>query len=186
MQARRITLKDLNIDKTWSLFLDRDGVLNKRLEGDYVKTLDEFEFLEQVPEALKILTNIFGKIFIVTNQQGIGKGLYTENDLNIIHHYLADEVEKHGGKIDKIYFSPHLAALNHPSRKPGIGMALQAKDEHPEVDFSRSLIIGDSMSDMEFGRAAGMRTVFISEEPTAGEKIDFNFASLFEFASEFQ
>lgn len=181
-----MSLKHLNIDKSWSLFLDRDGVLNKRLEGDYVKTLDEFEFIDQVPDALKILTNKFGKTFIVTNQQGIGKGLYTENDLNIIHHYLADEIEKHGGRIDKIYFSPHLASLNHPTRKPGIGMALQAQAEHPDVDFSRSIIVGDSMSDMEFGRAAGMLTVFISEEPVKDSKIDYNFSSLFEFASKFE
>jgi len=177
-----MTLKNLNIDKSWSLFLDRDGVINKRLEGDYVKTLDEFEFLEGVPEAISILSGIFGKIIVVTNQQGIGKGLYTENDLNIIHHYLADEIEKHGGRIDKVYFSPHLASDNHQNRKPGIGMALEAKKDFPEIDLSRSFMIGDSMSDMQFGKTAGMKTVFISEEKKTDANIDLWFPSLLEFA----
>lgn len=174
--------KHLNIDKSWTLFLDRDGVINKRLEGDYVKTLAEFEFIEGVPEAMKLLSNIFGKIVIVTNQQGIGKGLYTENDLNIIHHYLGDEIEKHEGRIDKIYFSPHLASANHPARKPGIGMALDAKKDFPDIDFSRSVIVGDSMSDMQFGRTAGMTTVFISDEATKTTDIDLIFPDLLAFA----
>ncbi|MGZ3861677.1 MAG: D-glycero-alpha-D-manno-heptose-1,7-bisphosphate 7-phosphatase [Bacteroidia bacterium] len=178
-----MTLKNLNIDKSWSVFLDRDGVINKRLENDYVKTLEEFEFLEGVPEAVKILSELFGKVIVVTNQQGIGKGIYSENDLNIIHHYMADEIEKHGGRFDKVYFSPHLAADNHHWRKPGIGMALQAKEDIPSVDFTRSVMVGDSMSDMEFGRKAGMKTIFISPEPVSDPKIDHCFASLFEFAA---
>jgi histidinol-phosphate phosphatase family protein len=181
--AHKMTLKDLNIDKRWTLFLDRDGVINKRLEGDYVKTLAEFEFLDGVPEALKKLSGIFGKVIIVTNQQGIGKGLYTENDLHIIHSYLLDEIEKHEGRIDKVYFSPHLASANHPNRKPGIGMALEAKKDFPEIDFSRSMIAGDSISDMQFGKGCGMRTIFISEENISSDSIDHHFTSLLEFAN---
>ncbi len=179
-----MTLKNLNINKNWTLFLDRDGVINKRLEGDYVKTLAEFEFLDGVPDAIKILSNIFGKIIIVTNQQGIGKGLYTENDLSIIHHYLTDEIEKHEGRIDKVYFSPHLASANHQNRKPGIGMALDAKKDFPEIDLTRSVMVGDSISDMQFGRAAGMRTVFLSEEERTDPSIDLCCPSLLEFAQK--
>lgn len=175
-------LKSSNIDKNWTLFLDRDGVINKRLENDYVKTLEEFEFLEGVPEALKDLKDLFGKIIVVTNQQGIAKGLYSENDLNIIHHYMTDEIEKHEGRIDKVYFSPHLAADNHPWRKPGIGMALQAKIDFPEIDFTKAVMIGDSISDMHFGRKTGMKTVFISPEPFTGPDIDLNFSSLLDFS----
>lgn len=163
--------------------MDRDGVINKRLENDYVKTLEEFEFLEGVPEAVKILSELFGKVIVVTNQQGIGKGIYSENDLNIIHHYMADEIEKHGGRFDKVYFSPHLAANNHPWRKPGIGMALQAKTDIPSIDFTKSIMVGDSMSDMEFGRKAGMSTVFISSEHVSDPQIDQCFSSLAEFAA---
>jgi histidinol-phosphate phosphatase family protein len=175
-------LKSSNIDKSWALFLDRDGVINKRLENDYVKTLAEFEFLDGVPEAIKDLKDLFGKIIVVTNQQGIARGLYSENDLNIIHHYMTDEIEKHGGRIDKIYFSPHLAADNHPWRKPGIGMALQAKTDFPEIDLTKAVMVGDSISDMRFGRKAGMKTVFISSEPFTSPDVDLNFPSLLDFS----
>ena len=86
------------------------------------------------------------------------------------------------GRIDKIYYSPYLASENHPTRKPGIGMALQAQKDFPGVDFSKSIIVGDSLSDMEFGRNAGMKTVFISNEAKEDERIDFNFKSLIYFA----
>lgn len=177
-----MTLKHLSIDKTWSLFLDRDGVINKKLEDDYVKNLSEFEFIEGVPEAMKLFTDLFGKIVVVTNQQGIGKRVYTENDLNIIHHYMVDEIEKHGGKIDKVYFSPHLAADNHHWRKPNIGMAMQAKEDLKDIDLHKSIMVGDSMSDMEFGRKAGMITVFIHPEKITDDKIDYCFESLSEVA----
>lgn len=177
-----MTLKNLTINKSWSLFLDRDGVINKRLENDYVKTLDEFEFIEGVPQALKTFAELFGKIIVVTNQQGIGKGLYSENDLNIIHHYMVDEIEKHEGRIDKVYFSPHLASDNHHWRKPGIGMALQAKEDFPGIDLTKSIIVGDSLSDMQFGRSAGMKTVYINPEKIKDDKIDFCFTSLQEFS----
>jgi len=173
-----MTLKHLNINKTWTLFLDRDGVINKRLEDDYVKTLSEFEFLEGVPEALKNFADLFGKIIVVTNQQGIAKGFYTENDLNMIHHYMVDEVEKHGGKIDKVYHSPYLASENHEWRKPNTGMAFQAQKDFTEIDFSKSVMIGDSMSDMEFGRKAGMLTVYINSEKVTDSKIDYCFENL--------
>jgi len=173
-----MTLKHLNINKTWTLFLDRDGVINKRLVDDYVKILSEFEFLDGVPEALKQFTDLFGRIIVVTNQQGIGKGVYTENDLNMIHHYMIDEIEKHGGKIDKVYHSPYLASENHVWRKPNIGMALQAQKDFPEIDFTKAVMIGDSMSDMEFGRNAGMKTVYINPENITDPCIDYCFESL--------
>jgi histidinol-phosphate phosphatase family protein len=177
-----MTLKDLNIDKSWTLFLDRDGVINKKIENDYVKHWMDFEFLDGVLDAMKILNNKFGRIVIVTNQQGIGKGLYRTEDLELIHKNMLYEINYLGGRIDKVYFSPHLAASKHPTRKPGTGMAIEAKKDFPEIDFSRSIIVGDSMSDMEFGRALGMKTVYISETKVDDSKIDFYFPSLVEFS----
>ncbi|MBL7921624.1 MAG: HAD family hydrolase [Bacteroidia bacterium] len=178
-----MTLKDLNITKNWTLFLDRDGVINKKLDNDYVKHWIEFEFLEGVFEALKKLDSFFGKIVVVTNQQGIGKGLYRTEDLELIHKNMLYEITYLGGRIDKVYFSPYLNSLNHPTRKPGIGMAIQAQKDFPEIDFSKSIIVGDSLSDMEFGRNAGMKTVFISEEKKMDERIDMQFSSLSEFVN---
>lgn len=171
-------LRDLNIDPSWSLFLDRDGVINKKLENDYVKHWIEFEFMDGVVDALKFLNSRFGHIVVVTNQQGIGKRLYRTEDLEIIHKNMLYEIDFHGGRVDKVYFSPHLDSEKHPSRKPGIGMALSAKKDFPNIDFSKSLMVGDSMSDMEFGRNAGMKTAYISEHDSNDPRVDFNFRSL--------
>ncbi len=181
-----MTLKSLNIDKSWTLFLDRDGVINKKLENDYVKHWIEFEFIEGSIDAIKYLERLFGKIVVVTNQQGIGKKLYRVEDLELIHKNMLYEIEYHGGRIDKVYFSPHLSAENHPNRKPGIGMALDARKDFPEIDFSKSIMVGDSMSDMEFGRGAGMVNVYISETKKEDPKIDFNFTSLNDFVIALQ
>ena len=176
-----MTLKDLNINKSWTLFLDRDGVINKKLDNDYVKHWMDFEFLEGVHDAMKILNGKFGHIVVVTNQQGIGKGFYRAEDLELIHKNMVYEIDYLGGRIDKVYFSPYLNELNHPTRKPGTGMGLAAKKDFPAIDFTKSVMVGDSMSDMEFGRKAGMFTAFISESVTNDPKIDFNFKSLKEF-----
>lgn len=177
-----MTLKNLNINKSWALFLDRDGVINKKIDNDYVKHWIDFEFIDGVLDAMKILDSKFGRIVVVTNQQGIGKGLYRTEDLELIHKNMLYEISYLGGRIDKVYFSPYLDSMKHPTRKPGTGMGLEAKKDFPEIDFSKSIIVGDSMSDMEFGRALGMKTVFIAEEKRSDSKIDFNFTSLVEFS----
>lgn len=156
------------IDKSWTLFLDRDGVINRRFEGDYVKRVEEFELLPGVVEAIAKFSQHFGRVLVVTNQQGIGKGLYTVADLDRIHDHLHHEVEKAGGKIDAVYFAPQLEKEKSPMRKPGTGMALQAQQDFPEIDFSKSIMVGDTRSDMLFGRNAGMHTVFIAHEPFTG------------------
>ena len=175
-------LKDLNINKSWTLFLDRDGVINKKLDNDYVKHWMDFEFIDGVHDAMKILNGKFEHIVVVTNQQGIGKGYYRTEDLDLIHKNMVYEINYLGGRIDKVYFSPYLDSLNHPTRKPGTGMGLAAKNDFPSIDFTKSIIVGDSMSDMEFGKALGMKTVFVSEEKRNDDKIDFNFPSLVEFS----
>ncbi len=181
-----MTLKNLNINKNWTLFLDRDGVINKKIDNDYVKQWIEFEFIEGVLDALKFLNTVFGNIIVVTNQQGIGKKLYRKEDLELIHKNMLYEIAYHGGKIDKVYFSPYLKSENHPFRKPGIGMALKAKEDISTINFKESIMVGDSMSDMEFGRNAGMKTIYISEEITENDKIDFNFKSLNELVISLQ
>lgn len=181
-QKHKMTLKNLNIDNTWTLFLDRDGVINKKLENDYVKHTTEFEFIDGVLNALRILNPLFKHIVVVTNQQCIGKRIIFPEDLELIHQNMLYEISYLKGRIDKIYYAPQLASENHPYRKPGIGMALQAKQDFPDIDFSKSIIVGDSMSDMEFGKNAGMKTVYISNEPKTNELIDFNFKSLIYFA----
>jgi len=176
-------LKDYSFDNSWTLFLDRDGVINERLIGDYVKTPDEFLFIEGVPKAIAALSGVFGRIIIVTNQQGIGKGLMTEEDLRIIHDIMITGIEVAGGHINKIYHSPHLERDDSSLRKPNTGMAMQAREDFPEIDFHRSVMVGDGLHDMEFGRLLGMMRVFISpdSDPSNDGLFDFHFESLTSF-----
>lgn len=171
--------------KLFTVFLDRDGVLNKKIDNDYVKTWNDFEWLSGAKEALKILATYYGRIIVVTNQQGVGKGLMTESDLNSIHEKMTAEAQEAGGRIDKIYFAPQLATENSPMRKPNTGMALQAQKDFPEIDFTTSIMIGDSKIDMQLGEALGMMNIFISNSVNEAPKdmTCYTYASLFDFAN---
>lgn len=149
------------IDKSWTLFLDRDGVINHRIPGDYVKTPAEFRLTEGAAKAIAEANSLFGRVFVVTNQQGIAKGLMTERNLFEVHDYCDELLEKHGARIHRWYFAPQLKTENSPMRKPGSGMALRAQQDFPDTDFSKSVMIGDTASDMEFGRKLGMKTIFV-------------------------
>jgi len=181
-----MSLNLYHINKSWTIFLDRDGVINKRLYDDYVKSVDEFEFLPGVLGALKSFSELFLRVFVVTNQQGIAKGLMNEDALQIVHKHLITKVHEAGGKIDEIYYCPDMAGTGSSNRKPEIGMALKAKEEYPEIDFSKSIMIGDSISDMKFGKNAGMKTVFITDKHTDYDLslVDTNFESLKQFADQ--
>lgn len=188
MKKHSMTLRHLNIDSGWSLFLDRDGVINKKLPDDYVKNWEEFEFLDGVPESIHTLTGIFGKLFIVTNQQGVGKGIMTEKELEQVHDQMLEELRYAGGRIHKVYYSPYREEEKSVFRKPEIGMARKAKIDFPEIDFKRSVMVGDSESDMQFGRRAGMITVFIHPEnktpENLGNLVDFVFRDLKSFTED--
>ena len=149
------------IDNTWTLFLDRDGVINEENIGSYITKWDEFSFCTGSLSALKQLSEVFGKIVVVTNQRGVGKGIMTLDDLKGIHQNMIDGVSDAGGRIDKIYACTALEDDDH-NRKPNTGMANQAQEDFPEIDFKRSIIVGNNLSDMEFGRRAGMYTIFLS------------------------
>ena len=180
---------DLKINKTWTLFLDRDGVINKRIINGYVRSWKDFEFLPGVLPALATLSEIFGKVIIVSNQQGIGKGLMNEQDVIGIHRKMISEIKAAGGKIDQVYFCPDLEEDHSVNRKPEIGMALQAQKEFPVIDFRRSIMVGDSQSDMLFGKKLNMVKVFLTEDPQAAKPfeniIDFIFKDLKAFSTVF-
>ncbi|MDR1762991.1 MAG: HAD family hydrolase [Dysgonamonadaceae bacterium] len=167
------------------MFLDRDGVINVHRPNDYVKSVEEFEFIDGAKEALKILAPHFRHIFIVTNQRGVGKGLMTEQQLAEIHNFMCSEIAKSGGRIDRIYVS---TATNEdaPDRKPNPGMARQAKSEFPDIDFSKSFMAGDSETDMQFAENAGIKPVLLGNrcdsQKISGIKIFANFPDLINFA----
>ena len=139
------------------LFLDRDGILNKHLLGDYVRNWSMWEWLPGVLDAMPLLAKRFRRIFIVTNQQGVGKGLMTQADLDDVHRHMLSDIKAAGGRIDRVYVCTDLESTHSPNRKPEIGMALQAQRDFPEVDFHRSVMVGDSKSDELFAQKSGMR-----------------------------
>jgi histidinol-phosphate phosphatase family protein len=173
------------IDKSWTLFLDRDGVINVDKDGSYIFNKDEFFFIDGSVEAVKMLTEIFGLIVVVTNQKGVGRGLMTLDDLNGIHELMQHEITAAGGHIEKIYFCSDLSD-DSPNRKPNAGMAFQAQKDFPQINFSKSIIVGNRLSDMQFGRNAGLSTVFVAtthpETAYPHPLIDERFNTLYEFA----
>lgn len=177
------------IDNTWTLFLDRDGVINHEKHEDYIHTWDEFQFYDGVKEAIKIFSQVFKYIFIVTNQRGIGKGVTKPENLQQIHHNMLQAIQNSGGKIDAVYFCPDLDE-NSPNRKPNQGMGLQAKNDFPEIDFIKSIMVGNTISDMQFGKNLGAKTIFLSttrpEVDITDERIDKTYSSLIAFAEDLQ
>lgn len=152
------------------LFLDRDGVINEERPNDYVKNISEFIFTDNALEALNILSNIFDRIFIVTNQRGIGKGIMSTDQLTSIHDYMSDTISKSGGHIDKIYFCTDVCSTSI-NRKPNIGMAFQAKRDFPEVSFRESVFIGNSRSDIDFANKLEMYSVLVGDKYEKEDKI---------------
>ena len=148
-----------HLDST--LFLDRDGVINRLIVGDYVRNLSQLELLPGAIDAIVRLGKRFRYVIVVTNQQGIGKGLMSAADVAEIHQYIIEQVHRAGGRIDKIYCCPSLKTDNDPNRKPDIGMGLQAKRDFPDIDFARSLMIGDNATDMLFAEKLRMARIFI-------------------------
>jgi len=169
---------DLNINQSWTLFLDRDGVINRRLIGDYVKTWDDFVFENNALNAIADLSLIFGKIVIVTNQQGIGKGLMNQADLKEIHAKMLNKIKQSGGKIDAVFHAPKLADDPNNIRKPKPNMAWLAQQQFPQINFKKSIMVGDMPTDMAFATRLGMIRVAINNEIEA----DFHYPSLFHFA----
>ena len=180
-------IKQSLIDKSWTLFLDRDGVINKKIDNDYVKKWTEFSFINGSLEAISKLSNIFGRIIVVTNQRGVGRGLMKEEDLIAIHNRMLEDVFNNGGTIDKIYYCIDISN-DSVNRKPNIGMALEAKLDFPNINFTKSVMIGDSITDMQFGNKLGMTCILV------GSKLELNsiqnqfsiFESLSDFANSFK
>lgn len=139
-----------------TLFLDRDGVINRWLPGDYVRTWDQFAFLPGILECLRKWAAKFKHVIVVSNQRGVGKGMMSQSDLESVHARMLAEIEAAGGRIDAIYTCTELEPA-HPMRKPQPGMFLAACRDFPDITPERSLMLGDSDVDRDFAANCGMR-----------------------------
>jgi D-glycero-D-manno-heptose 1,7-bisphosphate phosphatase len=153
------------LDPSGVVFLDRDGTINtKAPDGDYVKRPVELKVLPGAARAIRRLNDAGVTVIIVSNQRGIALGRMTEADLAAVHSELADTLQTAAGAhVDAIFHCPHdLGQCD--CRKPGIGMFTQARERFPWIDLNRSVMIGDSASDIEAGTALGMRTVWVGRD----------------------
>ncbi len=175
------------IDQSWTLFLDRDGVINYEKKDDYICNWDEFKFYEDAKEAIKLFSKKFGRIIVVSNQRGVGRKIMTEDALRNIHVNMTKEIEAAGGRIDRIYYCTATDDLDI-CRKPNLGMAFKAQSDFPEIDFSRSIMVGNKYSDMLFGRNAKMHTVYLTtthpNQTFPHPDIDLCYHSLLSFAKD--
>jgi len=170
-----------------ALFLDRDGVINVEREGTYVLHKDEFKFYPGAEAALVHLSRLFDYVFIVTNQRGVGRGYMTLDALHEIHDHLTAIITNAGGKITNVYYATAVDS-NHSHRKPNTGMAQDALRDFPDLDFHQSIMVGNNLSDMQFGKTMGMKTIFLSttQAPVTlpHELIDEQYDSLQSFAAK--
>ncbi len=164
-----------------AIFLDRDGVINRKLPEDhYVSTVQEFSFLPGVFEALKALKQLGFLLIVVTNQRGVARGFMTEDDLSTVHQYMCSVLKDEGSGLDAVYHCPHEKFENCTCRKPEPGMITTGCEDF-NINISESYMVGDSESDVQAGRRAGLRTVHISSHPSSFA--DLSFSSLLDFVS---
>jgi len=144
------------------VFLDRDGVLNRTLVGAYVTSWEEFEVLPGVEQAIAQLNRSGRKVIVVTNQRGIALGLHSEAQLHALHARLREHLAAHGAHLDAIYYCPHDYGECR-CRKPQTGMFEQAFQDFPGALADNSVMVGDSLVDMEAATRLGMRSIFIAD-----------------------
>ena len=160
-----------------TIFFDRDGVVNYRPVGDYVKSPSEFHFVADFPEYFIKIKQQGCLAIIISNQQGVGKGLMSETDLNDIHNYMQKEVYKLTGyRFDDAFYCFDLKDSGSTRRKPEPGMLIEAIEKW-DIDIENSYMIGDSVSDVIAGKRAGVKTIFLSSDVEC-EDADFNVKSL--------
>lgn len=147
--------------KNRAIFLDRDGVIN--LDTGYASKIEDFIFLDEVINSLKKFQEIGFKLFIVTNQSGIGRGYYSIEDFKKLTEYMLEVFKKENISIIEVYFCPHHPDDKCKCRKPGIFFLKQAEKDH-DIDLTNSWVIGDKLTDIKMGEKAGCKTLLIKSK----------------------
>jgi len=173
----QIIRRVLNNQKERVIFLDRDGIINhKPPDHTYITRWEDFEFIEEIFEVLKILGDSGYRFVIVTNQQGVGKGLMSINDLEEIHQNMVLSLEEKDIKIDGVYFCPHTEEENCLCRKPKPGLLYKAMNELTYlIDIESSFLIGDSVEDVLAGNSFGCKTILVNRNGNVNNEIKPDF-----------
>ncbi|MCD2137655.1 D-glycero-alpha-D-manno-heptose-1,7-bisphosphate 7-phosphatase [Salinicoccus halitifaciens] len=165
-----------------AVFLDRDGVINEVMSERvrFVNAPEDFYLLDDVGEGVRKLNEAGYKVFVVTNQGGVGLGFMTEEELHEVHGKMEEELEKHGAFLDDIAYCPDMPQAKSRCRKPAPGMILDLAEKH-DIDLSRSFMAGDREVDIQAGKNAGTRTIFIGKDKKKAGA-DHQFPDLLSFA----
>ena len=153
-----------------AVLLDRDGVLNVVIRGEYVRNVSQFQWLPGAREAIGRLTEAGWPVVVVTNQSGISRGFFSAADLEDVHQAMRRDVEPFGGHIAGFYYCPHQDHEACECRKPLPGLLHQAAEDL-DLDLSHSFFIGDTETDMRAGRAAGCRVLAVKSGLSSTEEI---------------
>jgi D-glycero-D-manno-heptose 1,7-bisphosphate phosphatase len=157
-------------DGRWTVFLDRDGTINRKApEGDYVRSPEAVVLLDGAAAAIARLRSAGARVVVVTNQRGVAQGRMSLADLAAVHQRLGRELAASGTQVDAIYACPHQVG-SCECRKPGPGLFLQAVDDDPLIDLGGSAIVGDSSSDIQAGARFGMVTVLLKDPTQAPDR----------------
>jgi D-glycero-D-manno-heptose 1,7-bisphosphate phosphatase len=159
------------------VFLDRDGVINKRLIGDYVKTWSEFRFIPYAKRAIRKLTDAGYQIHIVSNQQGVGKGLMTKKELDSVTNRMVAEIKQSGGKITSIAYCIHTESDKCSCRKPKPGLLICTAKKY-QIKLTECWMVGDGERDIEAGAAVGCKTILIGNIHLKRTKPDYRTSNL--------
>jgi histidinol-phosphate phosphatase family protein len=171
---------DWSVDENWTLFLDRDGVINERIMSGYVLDYKDFHFKQGVLESIASLSSKFKYVFVVTNQQCVALEKISLEDLTEIHQQMKLDIEKVGGKITQVFAATEFKDQEPFMRKPSMVMGKLAKELYPDIDFSKTIMVGDTNTDLIFGKKLGMKTVLIVTEEKVSVKADCVVKSLTE------
>jgi len=150
----------------FAVFVDRDGTIC--FDRHYLSDPDGLELIPTVAEGIKRLNDAGIPVIVVTNQSGVGRGLFDEDQLEVIHDRMEEVLDEHGARVDDIYYCPHKPDSGCDCRKPAPGMLLEASDEHG-IDLKQSFVIGDRMMDVEMAHAVGAKAVLV---PEPGDQYD--------------
>ena len=154
---------------TKAIFLDRDGVINKERK-DYVKSVEEFQIIDNIPKVIKILKEKGFVVIVITNQSAINRGLVTIETLNEIHNHLQKILKDNNTSIDDFYFCPHIPDENCKCRKPNPGMLIKAVQDH-NIDMNQSFMIGNSLTDVQAAQKAGCKGILLNQNQTLLELV---------------
>lgn len=148
-----------------AVFLDRDGTIN--VERDYLYRCEDFEFIQGVPQAIKMLNDAGFLVIVVTNQSGIARGYYSEDDVKVLHHFVEEQLVASGARVDGFYYCPHHPDKGFPPyrqtcrcRKGAAGMLIDAAHDF-DIDLTQSFIVGDKLADVEAGLAVESTPILV-------------------------